>query len=651
MHQSLRLSDAARSKIPLQSRRSAIAAANPSACLEERAIFMQNITRIPWTVDILVPFLPVLYAILDPTRIPSISNALEGPGDVVEDSHVGLEIFCVSNSLRGILTLVRAKRVPFGASSDIWKNVWPWLQFTEMYHELLTADLIADRYVQQVLFIATLGTNPEAERTMAKDIVDICIFLGRAWAQLLQADDRDNKAAHTALISLPGCVQSWTEHPDWTRSAADGLIVGVGGSAANLASLALLHLNRFLPNKYSPLDQEHVSLALGGLVSFIQSANHEARAPFGLGFADVLLEMGLVTSLTNLSRAVFDGSLPADVSNLSYYEYLLAFLRPCPRHQRVVEALRAGFLPTVLQAGIALPGCRALLFDNLSSVTTLHSSLSQIRVSLSQIKDINKKARLIKKSSPPFYKSWQGFMAVLEDRFQVLDAYNAEILTVPICCHNHECGGTFHKQDIKVCSGCTIAYYCSKACQQTDWLAGHRQFCTHLSWRSRVDCHPEHSPMTARDNSFLHTLLYWEFRSRQKEIALGYLRFMQNQPDKTPYMLFDFRHGACQIQIDDIEELDSALTPVAVEAVVERGERILFNVTRGSEYHDIIPRFFPPFVAGREFLAGLRTIAAGMPSGAGEEQLEQYCPAVLMLMEGALQSDFRDDMEQRRLVQ
>ncbi|KAK7028625.1 hypothetical protein R3P38DRAFT_2937547 [Favolaschia claudopus] len=645
MHQSLRLSDAARSKIPLQSRRFAIAAASPSACLKERAIFMQNITRIPWTIDVLAPLLPVLYALLDPIRIPSLSSSLDGPGDVVRDSHVGLEMFCVTNSLRGILTVVRSKRVSFGAFSDIWKNVWPWLQFAETYHEILTVDLIADRYVQQALFIAVLGGNREAAKTMATDIVEICVFLGRAWAHLLQADARDNAAANTALMALPDCLQFWIEHPDWSRSAADGVIVGAGGSAADLASLALLHLNRFLPNRRSPLDHDRTTVALGSLISFIQSTNHEARPPFGLGFVDVLLEMGLVTSLTNLSRAVFDGSLPADVSNLSYYEYLLAFLRPCPRHQRVVEALRAGFLPTVLQAGIALPKCRALLFDCLSSVTTLHSSLSQIRASLGQIKDINEKARFIKESSPPFYKSWQDFMAVLKDRFQALDAYNAGRLNVPICCHNHECAGTFHKQEMKVCSGCTIAYYCSKACQQTDWLGGHRQFCTRLSWRSRVDCHPEHSPMTARNNSFLHTLLYWEFRSRQKEIALGYLRFMQNKPDKTPYMLFDFRHGACQIQIDEIEELDSALTPVAVEAVAKRGERILFNLARGSEYHDIIPRLFPPFVAGREFLAGLKTIAAGMPSGAGEEQLEECCPAVMRLMEGAPKIDAGDDME------
>ncbi|KAK7002387.1 hypothetical protein R3P38DRAFT_3042707 [Favolaschia claudopus] len=603
MHQSLRLSDAARSKIPLQFRKSAIAAANPSASLKERAIFMQNITRIPWTIDVLAPLLPVLYAVLDPIRIPPLSSSLDGPGDVVRDSHVDWRCSASTNSLRGMLTVVRSKRVSFERMA--------WHQFAETYHEILTVDLIADR----------------------------------ARAHLLQADARDNAAANTALIALPDCLQFWIEHPDWSRSAADGVIVGAGGSAADLASLALLHLNRFLPNRSSPLDHDRTTVALGSLISFIQCTNHEARPPFGLGFVDVLLEMGLVTSLTNLSRAVFDGSLPADVSNLSYYEYLLAFLRPCPRHQRVVEALRAGFLPTVLQAGIALPRCRALLFDSLSSVTTLHSSLSQIRASLGQIKDINEKARFIKESSRPFYKSWQNFMAVLKDRFQALDAYNAGGLNVPICCHNHECAGTFHKQEMKVCSGCTIAYYCSKACQQTDWLAGHRQFCTRLSWRSRVECHPEHSPMTARNNSFLHTLLYWEFRSRQKEIARGYLRFMQNKPDKTPYMLFDFRHGACQIQIDEIAELDSALTSVAVGAVAARGERILFNLTRGSEYHDIIPRLFPPFVASREFLAGLRTIAAGMPSGAGEKQLEECCPAVMRLMEGAPKIDAGDDME------
>lgn len=40
--------------------------------------------------------------------------------------------------------------------------------------------------------------------------------------------------------------------------------------------------------------------------------------------------------------------------------------------------------------------------------------------------------------------------------------------------HCHNCGG---RDAENVCSGCTVAFYCSKRCQRADWRAGHKILC------------------------------------------------------------------------------------------------------------------------------------------------------------------------------
>merc|ERR1712228_32730 len=44
-------------------------------------------------------------------------------------------------------------------------------------------------------------------------------------------------------------------------------------------------------------------------------------------------------------------------------------------------------------------------------------------------------------------------------------------------CSNDICKKKGRKVDFKICSGCLCVLYCSKHCQKSDWIAGHRDYC------------------------------------------------------------------------------------------------------------------------------------------------------------------------------
>ncbi|KAK7002369.1 hypothetical protein R3P38DRAFT_3042595 [Favolaschia claudopus] len=139
--------------------------------------------------------------------------------------------------------------------------------------------------------------------------------------------------------------------------------------------------------------------------------------------------------------------------------------------------------------------------------------------------------------------------------------------------------------------------------------------------------------MSARDRSFLHTLLYHEFCTRRNEIAFKHIQFARKNPTKMPYTLYDFRGGPCNIVIASLEELDSGLTSEGVMEAMEREERILFSLMRSKDEGRGFTRLFPTFFADRDFMTGLRTIVAGIPSDVDAgNTLDEYCAAVVSLM-------------------
>ncbi|KAK7002370.1 hypothetical protein R3P38DRAFT_1732528 [Favolaschia claudopus] len=444
MHPCLQLSASTRAKIPLRIRRASLEACRISASPEERSSLIDKV--IHWPPPSLIPLLPVFHAFLEHSlihRISDILDRLDSLSETSEQLHVFRhEIFYAMGSLRAVSMILRQNAAPADAFSDLWKNLWPWIQFLEGYQDVLPETLItaSERGITTTVFISALRENPEAEELMLLSLVDICSILGGAWFHLVHADVTRYQAAGEVLDMLLECLRVLIGHPTWSRAAADALVTGAGpGTAADLASLALIQLNRYLPTTRPYIFPNKLIFALDNLIVFLGDASGiiDEELKFDPVFREALLAKGLVTLLTRLCRAGFEGNLPVDTQEM-FYEILLTYLHPYPRHRWTTEALQAEFLHTVFQAAKRLPESIDDVFDRLSSTTMLHSSLSQLRVSLNAIEDLDAQVMDLKINSLPAFRHWDRFISVVQDRFTALDAYNAGNLKIPVACHNFE---------------------------------------------------------------------------------------------------------------------------------------------------------------------------------------------------------------------
>ncbi|KAK7002380.1 hypothetical protein R3P38DRAFT_3042677, partial [Favolaschia claudopus] len=303
--------------------RASIEACRISASPEERSSLIDKV--IHWPPPSLIPLLPVFHAFLEHSLIHRISVILDGLGSLSETSqqlHVFRhETFYAMGSLRAVAMILRQSGAPADAFSDLWQTLWPWIQFLEGYQDVLPEALItaSERGITTTVFISALRENPEAEELMLLSLVDICSILGGALFHLVHADVTRYQAAGEVLDMLLECLRVLIAHPTWSRAAADALVTGAGpGTAADLASLALIQLGRYLPTTRPYIFDNKLICALDNLIVFLADASGivDKELKFDPAFREALLAKGLVTLLTRLCRAGFEENLPVDTQEM-----------------------------------------------------------------------------------------------------------------------------------------------------------------------------------------------------------------------------------------------------------------------------------------------------------------------------------------------
>ncbi|KAJ7644848.1 hypothetical protein FB45DRAFT_1053501 [Roridomyces roridus] len=260
------------------------------------------------------------------------------------------------------------------------------------------------------------------------------------------------------------------------------LVVGAGGTMSHLASLLVKHLRLIIPPPSSPCPDAvlmRVGIVIAAVLNFtLHPPLHDDLASHGI--VDVLCSA--VFTLGGSSSVFMTATLPLIMSTL------VKFMDVLPHTTRVKEALDGGILRAIVlcagrrDASFFLEQQHALLGSVLSQARVCNSVLGSLRAALNDAKTLTHSSQF---RDSKFVGAWQDFVRVATDRLAKFDRGEIDQSRA---CDNIECiSSTGTDEDLKQCSRCQSAFYCSKECQSQDWAAGHRKLCRALPKRENAN--------------------------------------------------------------------------------------------------------------------------------------------------------------------
>ncbi|KAJ6509643.1 hypothetical protein DFH09DRAFT_1334086 [Mycena vulgaris] len=405
------------------------------------------------------------------------------------------------------------------------------------------------------------------------------VVVARAWSRLVQAgSDRDFGdlcEALTGLLCSPDAVK------------LEELVDGGGGTRADLASLAVLHIGRVFPSPDSAVTLETFTY---------------------LGYA--LLSQSLVRALKIAVLALSNGNLRSSVDAFDTlaraFSVLVKFLTRFPGHTWMTEALGAGLLRAVFSCSSSKniartrEGLEYIFRYVLPASMVYYSVLSQLRNSLAEIHHLDATVTF---GASVIFEQWVLFQELADERLRIVEDYNPGEFACLRACDNLTCGAILSKQEFGRCAGYSVSYYYSKSCQTSDWRhGGHRDACATLLWPA-----DRLAPQTM-----------------EAEILINHLPFMELNPLKSlPYTLFTYSGSQCTLSIGSHEELKDAFLDHVARVAQARG-LIQLHMMQVNEGVTARTRMFPLRFACTVVIQGLRDIADGIPSHPQKEALEPY---------------------------
>ncbi|KAJ7719134.1 hypothetical protein B0H16DRAFT_1607441, partial [Mycena metata] len=147
-----------------------------------------------------------------------------------------------------------------------------------------------------------------------------------------------------------------------------------------------------------------------------------------------------------------------------------------------------------------------------------------------------------------------------------------------------KCGAIHGKQKFRCCSGCLQVYYCSNACQASDWkVGGHRNACVGL--RKLDSDEYEDLPSNARDRSFLRALLHHDYTTMKADVLCQQLLFRSRPQSDNFYTVFSYVEGhvTFKVQAGQHESINTMWPGYIRRASGSAGKMVLHLIFSGTE--------------------------------------------------------------------
>ncbi|KAJ6455293.1 hypothetical protein C8R47DRAFT_211780 [Mycena vitilis] len=232
-------------RLPLASQRTATAVSAPHPSARDIDRFATVLER---TLHPAVQFLPVLYTLLDPARIPTSDELESCSADVICAVNAGLL------SIKTMLRMKTSGKVPPETGEDLWPRVWSWFQLLWAFRHFLAhhVPVLSDDSEQLcfgfIAFSSVMCEHPP-NQVLITSTPGFQVLAVQAWTLLVQTEN----IAHNVPKSLFSAV-----HGFLTRGTVflDDRIEGAGGSVRDLARVAMTHFELAVSNGNKPLSSD-----------------------------------------------------------------------------------------------------------------------------------------------------------------------------------------------------------------------------------------------------------------------------------------------------------------------------------------------------------------------------------------------------------
>ncbi|KAJ7504784.1 hypothetical protein B0H11DRAFT_1980772 [Mycena galericulata] len=450
-------------------------------------------------------FLPVFYANLDESRIPNSEQL-----DRILQTCGCHEI--IIRPMLSIETLIKLPGIPVIAYRELWPRVWSWLHFLQTYHEVLGAANETDIGVKLLALINRFISDATAAE-MIYSTPGVRVLLARTWSLLLRRKEMPNAWLRDISLALGTFDPKYSYH-------LEELVDGAGGKLADLASLVVIHIAGVMgPGRTPP---ESAIYAFGGVITFIMRlirAREEDLWPD-------LLAQGLATVLPTAICGLHDAHRDDMAQELldKVLLVMLSLLRNCTDPRWCAETLEAGFL-----RALVLTATPVRTHKHIEVKHFFHTELPKALVYRCVVSTLDLALRAAHADSiapsfttSPAFNDWSNFVALAEQRLEVLKDVESQECARMMGCGNMECCAIGKKADFRRCSACRKPAYCSEECQAQDWAMGHRGECA----RTREANLADPDPLSRRDRSFMRALLHNDYKRLRYDIYMHQLAWL-----------------------------------------------------------------------------------------------------------------------------
>ncbi|KAJ6458327.1 hypothetical protein C8R47DRAFT_1203218 [Mycena vitilis] len=596
MHPALRLERL--STLPVSVRIFATAAAN--GCEQAMAKVVGRIVLQP---ELSSRFLPVVYANLDPARIPSTEVLDTGAPDADILSPLSIGLRCLE-----ALTLTRS--VPTSVYAEVWPRLWIWIQVIEIYRSLLPPQCPVETFIRACL-ISILEIEDVAH--IIPNTPGTHILAGRIWAGLDPSMER--LALNVGMESLFRFMRI----SQWTQSNLEDFIEGCGGIAP-IAELTVQHIHS-AAHAGNPLQPSAVQ-ALDGLLTFVR---HAVTSKLSLPLCDAGIVPALVKALIPLNRTpqeAVDDVLDACLESL-------AVLICAPGYRFLTAALDTGLLDTLL--ALEPYGSRKIgLHIDRFIRDILPGSLAFLPV----VRAFRDRAPNVDSVRASQHLEWLPLLELATERIRLLGDFESPKYVRSQGCDGPQCGLIIPVAETKRCSGCRTHFYCSVECQTADWCEGsHRAFCLK---RQSLHCRkPDASGIFGkRNDAFMRFLILRDYQTKKFDILMQQLAFVHSTKSTEFATIFRYLEGRCTTGIVRLEDVSpfSGLTErdfktgMVHHIFLPGGRCDCPSPTVSRDHRHTIDRVLHMRADSSAVIDGVVRIAGMLPEGTDVKRLNETWP-------------------------